>query len=145
MGLLSGLVFSFGQSGAGHEVKQRVKEEIDLFTAISAHVSWKVRLQSYMSGNSAEEMDPEVICCDDRCELGKWIHGPGLKHFFADEAFHELRIDHAKFHMVAANVVRHVQANKQADAQQLMDGEYRKISHKLVHTLTELNKHVTSE
>lgn len=145
MGLMSGIAITFGKSEIKGNAKAQIKEEIDFFAAISAHVSWKVRLQNYLEGRSSEEMDPDVVCCDDKCELGKWIHGPGLKHFFSDAAFHELRADHARFHVIAANVVRFTQVNDGTAARSLLDGEYRKISHKLVHSLTELNKQVSEE
>jgi Chemoreceptor zinc-binding domain len=54
-----------------------VLAEIDIDTAISAHENWKLRLRNYLDGKSTEQLSPEVVCLDDKCDLGKWLHGPG--------------------------------------------------------------------
>jgi len=117
-----------------------IRDDLNITETITAHVSWKVRLQKYVDGKSDEPLDPMVICRDDQCALGKWIHGPATKHFHADKAFHTLRSDHAQFHYVAANVVRYVQEGDKAGAQALLRGEYSKVSHQVVVMLLELDK-----
>jgi hypothetical protein len=142
MGLMDGVTRFFGLSRAAESVKAKIREEINLMEAVQAHVKWKLRLQEYLNGTSQEKLDPMVICRDDQCVLGKWIHGPALKHFHDDETFHQLRSDHAQFHFIAANVVKHVQANERPAAEALMTGQYRIASGKVVSALTELNQHV---
>jgi len=96
-----------------------------------------------MDGHSEEKLDPMAVCRDDQCALGKWIHGPALRHFHEDGTFHQLRTDHAQFHLIAGNVVKHVQAHERTAAQALLDKEYQHTSHKVVYALTELNRHVS--
>lgn len=139
MGFLSGMASLFNMH-INEANKVSIRDEIDLVDAVEAHINWKVRLQSYMDGKSDEKLDPMTICRDDQCKLGKWIHGPALSHFHAFEPFHELRADHAQFHYVAANVVKNVQTNDRAAAEEIFKGEYQKVSHKVVMALTELNK-----
>jgi len=140
MSLFSGVASLFRLDSAK---KQSIREEIDLAEAVEAHISWKLRLQRYLDGSSSETLDPMVICRDDQCKLGKWIHGPAIQHFHEHPAFHELRADHAQFHYVAANVVTHVQAKNRAAADDIFNNEYQHISHKVVLALTELNRAVT--
>lgn len=142
MSLMNGVAGFFGLSNVGVKVKEQIREEINLMDAVQAHVKWKVRLQDYLNGTSTEKLDPMIICRDDQCVLGKWIHGPALKHFHEDATFHQLRADHAQFHFIAGNVVKHVQDNERAAAEALMDGDYKQASHKVVHALTELNRHL---
>ena len=118
-----------------------IKTEIDLPEAITAHVNWKARLQKYVDGVSGEKLDPMLVCRDDQCDLGKWIHGSGTDRFYADESFRTLRADHAQFHYVAANVVRYMLDNDRAGAEALLRGEYAKVSHHMMGMLDELNKH----
>jgi hypothetical protein len=139
MGLLTGMATLF-HIHVDEERKARIRSEIDLMKAVEAHINWKLRLQNYMNGTSAENLDPMVICRDDQCELGKWIHGPATDHFHGVEAFHDLRADHAQFHYVAANVVKHVQAADRPTAEALICNEYTQVSHKVVMALTELSK-----
>lgn len=119
--------------------REAIRDEINLAEAVEAHINWKLRLQSYLDGKLSEPLDSMVVCRDDQCKLGKWIHGPALKHFHEMEPFHQLRADHAQFHFVAAKVVTNVQENNRAAADAILHGEYQQISHKVVMAITELN------
>lgn len=142
MGLIGGIAGFFGLSGMAASQKALIKEEINLMDAINAHVKWKARLEDYLAGGSQEQLDPMAICRDDQCALGKWIHGPALKHFHGNETFHQLRADHAQFHYVAANVITHAQANDTAAANAIFNGEYLQTSRKVIQALTDLNRAV---
>lgn len=133
----------FGREGHDAvKVSEAVRSEVDIPQCIDAHMKWKGRLQSYLDGTSSEELDPMVICRDDQCVLGKWIHGPALKHFHDDEGFHKLRSDHANFHFIAGSVVKKVQENDRAGSEALFRGEYARASREVIQDLTELNKHL---
>jgi hypothetical protein len=134
-----------GWFGLTEAKKESIKNEINIMDAINAHVKWKVRLQDYLNGTSTETLDPMVICRDDQCVLGKWIHGPAMKHFHEHEAFHTLRADHAQFHFIAGNVVKKVQENDRGGANALMSNDYAHASRKVVQALNELNKQVTTD
>ena len=121
-------------------IRKSIRSEIDIAECIDAHMKWKGRLQSYLDGTSKEQLDPMIICRDDQCVLGKWIHGPALKHFHGDDGFHKLRSDHANFHFVAGNVVKKVQDKDLAGSDALLKNEYARASRDVVQDLTELNK-----
>lgn len=142
MGLLSGMASLF-HLHIDTAKKELIREEVNLSEAVEAHISWKLRLQTYLEGKSKESLDPMVICRDDQCKLGQWIHGPALNHFHEFEPFHQLRADHAQFHYLAANVVQKVHAKEHAAAEAILKGDYQRISHKVVIALTELNNLVT--
>lgn len=140
MGFFSKL---FGQDKQiAAEVRERIRAEVDISECIEAHMKWKGRLQSYLDGTSKESLDPMIICRDDQCVLGKWIHGPAIKHFHDDEGFHKLRSDHANFHFVAGSVVKKVQENDRAGSEALMRSDYARASRDVIQDLTELNKHL---
>jgi hypothetical protein len=140
MGFFSRL---FGQDESNAvDVKATIRSEINISDAVAAHMKWKGRLQSYLDGTSQEQLDPMVICRDDQCVLGKWIHGPALNYFHGDEGFHKLRSDHANFHFIAGTVVKKVQENDKAAADALMRNDYAHASREVIHDLTELNKHL---
>jgi hypothetical protein len=138
MGFFSSLL------GFGGSKKTNIKEEINILDAINAHIRWKIRLESYLNGTSEEKLDPNIICRDDQCVLGKWIHGPALKHFHDDEGLTNLRDHHAQFHVIAGDVVAKMQANDKTAAEKLLKGEYMNASRIVVRDLTELNKQLTS-
>lgn len=132
----------------GHDERKKtniqaaIRSEINISDAIAAHMKWKGRLQSYLDGTSEEKLDPMVICRDDQCVLGKWIHGPALNYFHNDEGFHKLRSDHANFHFVAGNVVKKVQESDMSGADMLMKNDYAQASREVIRDLTELNNHL---
>lgn len=114
--------------------------EIDIDTAIAAHENWKLRLQNYLNGNSTETLQPEVICLDDRCDLGKWLHGPGGQRLGKYPAFSVLVARHKYFHVQASNVVALAQTNDKAKAIQTLEGSYRHASSQVVLLLKELKR-----
>jgi methyl-accepting chemotaxis protein len=140
MGFFSRL---FGHDEKKHtSIQATIRSEINISDAIAAHMKWKGRLQSYLDGTSEEKLDPMVICRDDQCVLGKWIHGPALNYFHNDEGFHKLRSDHANFHFVAGNVVKKVQEEDKPGADMLMKNDYAQASREVIRDLTELNNHL---
>jgi hypothetical protein len=50
-----------------------------------------------------------------------------------------VRAYHAQFHLIAGNIVKHVQANERAQAEALMDSDYKQITRKMVQSLTDLD------
>lgn len=72
--------------------------------AIQAHASWKMKLSTYIK-NPDDSINPDVICKDDLCALGKWIHGEGSSNSSVAE-FGQLKLAHANFHKEAAEIVR---------------------------------------
>jgi hypothetical protein len=142
MGLLSRLLGREKPAEDDAGVRDAIRSEINIAECIDAHMKWKGRLQSYLDGTSKEQLDAMIICRDDQCALGKWIHGPALKYFHDDDGFHKLRSDHANFHFVAASVVKKVQERDLAGSDALFRNEYARASRDVIQRLTELNKHL---
>lgn len=96
---------------------------------ISTHVRWKQRLLDYIA-NSSEKLDPALVGIDNHCNLGKWIYGKGQA--YADlPQFEKVRAEHAAFHKHAAAVVIFVNLGDHATAEQVLNGEYAKVSNNL--------------
>jgi hypothetical protein len=131
-----------GGSDLGLDAKTAaaILAEIDIDTAISAHENWKLRLQNYLDGRSQEDLRPEVICLDDRCDLGKWLHGPGRERLGKYPAFSVLVARHKYFHVQASTVVALAQAGERDKAQSMIDGAYRHASNQVVLLLKELKR-----
>lgn len=117
-----------------------VLAELDIDTAIAAHENWKLRLQNYLDGASAEDLQPEVVCLDDRCDLGKWLHGAGKMRLGAYPAFSVLVARHQYFHQQAASVVAQARAGDHEKAAQTLNGSYRYASSQVILLLKELKR-----
>ena len=81
---------------------------MDFDHAISAHSNWKGKLRAYLA-KPDRSLSPSEIAQDNKCDLGKWIHGEGAVHANLPE-FQTLRSEHAHFHKAAAEVVRKADA-----------------------------------
>lgn len=114
--------------------------ELDIDTAIAAHENWKLRLQNYLDGKSAEELKPEVVCLDDRCNLGQWLHGTGKMRLGGYPAFSVLVSRHKYFHVQASTVVALAQAGEKDKALQTLGTSYRHASNQVILLLKELKR-----
>jgi hypothetical protein len=74
--------------------------------AIRAHSDWKRKLSGYIATPDGS-LKPEVVCLDNKCDLGKWIYSDGSK-FSADAEYKTLKEQHAKFHIAASEVIKKV-------------------------------------
>ena len=102
---------------------------------------WKQRLAAHINGTSTEKLDPAVIQQDDQCALGKWIYGEG-KAYTDLSMYEKVRQDHAHFHEHAAAIVKLVDERNHDIANQLLHGDYSKISERLKHEIVTLNSEV---
>lgn len=115
-------------------------DDLDFMGAIEAHIRWKVRLESYISGESEEQLDPSVVGRDDQCALGKWIHGPGGTRYDSLPVFQSLRETHAGFHQCAAQVIQSVDEGDTDKAGEILSrGCYAKYSNKVKAELARLS------
>ena len=128
-----------------------VEEEaagLNFRSAIEAHQEWKVKLQSALDNDSADELSVANLCRDDLCVLGKWIHGRGGQQFGDVELFQKLRQDHARFHHCAGSVLEMVQSGdgvkKEAAQQELSSGAYVTASQDVILNLAQLYQTVSA-
>jgi hypothetical protein len=115
-----------------------VGQGLDLQAAMAAHRNWKLRLDAYLAGHSTEDMRAEHICFDDRCDFGKWVHGPGKAALGHVPGFQRLVADHRMFHYAASNVVALFKAGKIGEALTMLEGPYEAASRRVIAALGEM-------
>ena len=115
-------------------------ESLDIDMAKAAHENWKHRLQAHLDGQSTEQFSAEVICFDDRCDLGKWIHGAGKARLGSFPGFTALLGHHKMFHYAASNVVALAKAGKAAEAKAMLNGQFAQFSREVVTDLDLLDQ-----
>ncbi|MBU1237229.1 MAG: CZB domain-containing protein [Gammaproteobacteria bacterium] len=112
---------------------------LDFKSAVDAHMKWKGRLEAYINGTSDEDLRVDVISCDDKCPLGKWIYSRGGDDFGYSETFFDMKAHHAHFHRCAGDVVRTAQAGDKDEALKLLHhGDYVRASEKVKKLLAKL-------
>lgn len=117
-----------------------VLAEIDVDIAIASHEHWKLRLQNILDGESSKALKPEVICQDKRCDLGKWLYGPGEQRLGHYPAFQMLIARHKYFHAQAAAVVTQAQSGDLEKARQTLNAPYRQASSQVILLLKQLKR-----
>ncbi len=83
---------------------------MDFDQAIKAHSEWKMKLSNYLR-KPDKSLDPAVVCLDNKCPLGVWIHGEGSKHSAVPE-YGTLKSEHATFHKSAAEIIKKADAGQ---------------------------------
>lgn len=101
-------------------------------TAIDAHMKWKVRLEKCMQTDNEEGLKVETVSRDDQCPLGKWIHSIGGERFGHLREFQEMKLEHARFHLCAGDVLTCCLAgDKEGAGQKLRSGDYVRASERV--------------
>lgn len=119
---------------------QAVLAELDIDTAIAAHENWSARLSAVIKGTSDEQLSPAVVCLDNRCALGQWLHGPGGQRLGQYPAFTVLVARHKHFHLEASTVLTLAQSGEQAKAEHKLNSGYRHASNQVILLLKELKR-----
>ncbi len=101
-------------------------------SAIDAHMKWKVRLEHRIKDDNHEKLQVEMVSRDDRCQLGQWIHGPGGERFGHLREFQEMKMEHARFHLSAGDVLACCLAgDKEGARDKLRAGDYTRASERV--------------
>lgn len=89
---------------SGKGLEQEGEEDFKFDDALHAHAAWKEKLAKYID-HADGSLKHEEVCLDNKCLLGKWIYGQGLK-FSHLEDYKKLKPAHAKFHKEAGEIVK---------------------------------------
>jgi methyl-accepting chemotaxis protein len=108
---------------------------MDFELAISSHQLWKTRLLLIIKGEAKEKLDPNHVCRDDQCDLGKWLHGEGACTAGSKPEFEGLKTLHADFHASAGRVLWRILAGDQLGAIQLLNGEFDEASRNVIRAI----------
>ena len=108
--------------------------------AIKAHVAWKIKLTTYIK-KPDRSLNHEVVCKDDNCDLGKWIHNEG-KAFANLVEYNQLKKEHARFHKAAADIIKKADAGHGLSEEVAvgMKSEYNEASNNVVSAIMQMKK-----
>jgi aerotaxis receptor len=84
--------------------KQLPPDELDAQQAIAKHLQWKTNLRN--AALHDEPLNVDSIRCDDCCDLGRWLYGPGQRGWGTQPRFVALVDNHRSFHQRAADVAQ---------------------------------------
>lgn len=126
----------------GRDTQGLQEEDLDFGKWVNAHRDWRRRLTEYIEGHSNEALDENVICLDNRCDLGKWIHGNGTRFYGNVDTFTELQRHHAQFHLCAGEVVRTHKTQGADMARRLVRTDFDRYSLMVISDLELLEKKV---
>lgn len=67
---------------------------------VNAHLQWRAKLSE---DKNKDDFEIETIRCDNKCEIGKWFHGPGQAEYGRHPEFLIAKDAHADFHRTVAD------------------------------------------
>jgi methyl-accepting chemotaxis protein len=88
---------------------------MDFDQAVSVHSKWKRKLRHYVAKRDGS-LRPVDVSLDHKCVLGQWIYAEGAAYSSMPE-YTRLKYEHARFHMVAAELVKKANAGESVDAE----------------------------
>jgi methyl-accepting chemotaxis protein len=88
---------------------------MDLDEAIATHSKWKHKLRQSLAKHDGS-LRPSEVSLDHKCVLGQWIYGEGASHSSLPE-YAKLKYEHARFHLIAAEIVKKANSGKSIDAE----------------------------
>jgi methyl-accepting chemotaxis protein len=94
---------------------------VDLNAAIQKHAEWKFKFRNAIFSN--EPMDAVAISQDNRCEIGKWLHGEAQTLYGKSPAYARCLADHAAFHAEAGKVAAAINQKKQNEAETMISAD----------------------
>jgi methyl-accepting chemotaxis protein len=114
----------------------------DFAAAINAHLDWKMKLSRFME-NPDNSLDPDKVCLDNQCALGKWIYGDGANHRQC-RSYSPLKSAHADFHKTAGEIIRLARGGKIDQASKVMapGGKYATVSETCIGLIREMQDEV---
>ncbi|MCE1229324.1 MAG: methyl-accepting chemotaxis protein, partial [Firmicutes bacterium] len=112
--------------------------QLDVEAAVAAHQAWSGRLKNVLAGRSRETLDIQVVCKDDLCALGKWLHGSGRK-FNTHQNYAPLVIKHRDFHQMAGEILRAHQGGQSNRAESMLHKDFPALSQTVVSLLTSMD------
>ena len=107
-----------GQDQSAQTLRQREIPNLNIDSAIEAHRQWKVKLRTAL--DHQDKLDDRSIACDDRCQLGQWLHGEGGQRHGKQPGFVALLNEHRDFHLAAAEVARSINAGRVDQARRML-------------------------
>lgn len=93
---------------------------MDLDEAIKKHSEWKTKFRTAIT--KKEQLDAESICVDNKCDLGKWLHGPAKTKLGASANYRTCLDKHAEFHKEAGKVAKLINGQKFTEAEAALGG-----------------------
>lgn len=97
--------------------KVNIDPRIELAMAKSAHRAWKVRVRSFLDGQTSLSLNQAVD--HHQCDLGRWYDGDGCKHYGDFPEMVALKEPHKKMHQLIREIIQLKQQGDTSKAEML--------------------------
>lgn len=107
------------------------EELFDIGNARNVHLAWEWELEAIARG----QKEATDLASYEDCQLGRWLHGTGLRKYKETEHIHQLVDVHQRFHAVAHRILTGMK-NAQFDSVEQDLKRVRILSQEIIFTLT---------
>jgi hypothetical protein len=87
--------------------------------ARNKHADWRFSFRTAIT--KKESLDVDSIARDDRCDLGKWLHGEAKGKYARLSSYADCVKKHAHFHLEASKVAKVINTKNYEAAHALLD------------------------
>jgi methyl-accepting chemotaxis protein len=91
--------------------------KLDLSSAKSAHLNWKVRLRAFLDGKAT--LTEEEAVSHQQCSFGKWYYSEGIKNFGHIQELRDVEEPHAELHRTIKEIVKAIKSGDKTGAERL--------------------------
>jgi hypothetical protein len=118
--------------------------QMDFDEAIGTHSKWKRKLRHSLAKRDGG-LSPAEVSLDNKCVLGEWIYSRGASYSSLPE-YTKLKYQHARFHMIAAELVRKANSGESVDAEMepCSNSEFSTSSAAIVQALMAMKKRLSA-
>jgi methyl-accepting chemotaxis protein len=112
---------------------------LDFSAARLAHLSWKMKLRSFLDGK--RELAENRLASHRDCELGKWLYSKGMERYGTILNMQHLEKVHVELHRITKQILEFKKTGNIA----LAEKEYARleqISDKIISLLTSIEKEI---
>lgn len=118
----------------GFRMASTLQQEIS--KAISSHNLWKSRLIMAIETGKIKEENPNEVWRDNLCDFGKWLYGDAISIEEKNSPFYKrVMILHMTFHQLAHKVLNLALTKKHAEASEILNHDFAKVSYDLIHEM----------
>jgi chemotaxis protein histidine kinase CheA len=133
---------SSSESHQARRLGELQESDVDFTAVREMHLRWRNRLTRLLDGQ--EDIGLDQLVSPDRCELGKWMRGPGTLKFGERPEFVHLDNIHKEIHTAVQKVVEFHHGGNSAKARDALSKVYS-LSNDVVYALAKLEQLAESD
>lgn len=113
---------------------------LEILTAIIEHLEWCVMFNDRLAGHSLLPGQTDYLPSANDSKLGQWIDRATYQRAGRHPAFAELRVEHQRFHALAAQALELARSNRMDQASTLLNTDFERSRVRVIELLRSIQQ-----